>query len=153
MGAWASAEYLAAHGEPSLARLGEHLFIDGLSTRGFAVAMERLGYGIPDGQVAFRTDSLQCQRRAAELGWGIVGIPDYMARAGNGLIRVLGDVPESVHLEIWLVARPAVRQQQLLRIVFDALAEGLSARFGDPPPAQGMAAELARSKSTSSLSA
>jgi len=130
MGAWASNGYLAEHGEPSWDTLPRHRFIDGLSTRAFTVALERLGYSIPDAQIALRTDSLQSQRRAAELGWGIVGIPDYLAERTAGLVQVLGDAPESVGLEIWLVARPAVRQQQLLRMVFDTLAEGLANRFG-----------------------
>lgn len=130
MGAWASEGYVAEHGEPTLETVREHRFIDGLSTPAFSVALERLGYPIPEDQVVFRTDALQSQRRAAELGWGIVGIPDYLGEKTGGLVRVLGEAPEQVGLEIWLVARPAVRQQQLLRLVFDTLAEGLSQRFG-----------------------
>jgi len=131
MGAWVSKAYLAEHGEPTLDNLARHQFVDGLSTRGFAVALKRFGYSVPDAQISFRTDSLQSQRRAAELGWGIVGMPNYLADRTPGLVQVLMDAPESVFLDIWLVARPAVRQQPLLKMVFDALAEGLSDRFGD----------------------
>jgi DNA-binding transcriptional LysR family regulator len=141
MGAWASRDYVAEHGRPTLDKLEHHHFIDGLSTRAFALALERLGYRVPDAQVAFRTDSLESQRRAAELGWGIVGIPDYLAGRSEGLIRVLGEVPESVHLEIWLVARPAVRHQRLLKMVFDTLADELGSRFGIRRPPQGASSD------------
>ena len=134
MGAWASEAYIAERGMPNIDNLPDHRLIDGLTTRGFSLALERLGYPIPDSQVSFHTDSLQSQRRAAELGWGIVGIPDYLAVRTAGLVRVLEDAPGEVSLEIWVVARPAVRQQQLLRMVFDTLAEGLRAAF-DPVPA------------------
>jgi DNA-binding transcriptional LysR family regulator len=134
MGAWASESYLARFGHPVMDGLAGHRFIDGMSTRGFTLALERLGHKVPDSQVAFRTDCLQSQRRAAELGWGLVGLPDYMAERTPGLIKVLGDAPEEVALDIWLVARPAMRQQKLLRLVYDTLVEGLSEAFGGPQP-------------------
>ena len=68
MGAWASAAYLERFGLPSMDTLDGHRFIDGLSTRAFTLALERLGHKVPDSQVSFRTDCLQSQRRAAELG-------------------------------------------------------------------------------------
>ena len=125
MGAWASEAYLDRFGYPTMETLSDHRFIDGLSTRGFTLALERLGHKVPDSRVSFRTDSLQSQRRAAELGWGLVGIPDYLAARTPGLIKVLDDAPEAVALDIWLVARPAMRQQRLLRLVYDTLTEGL----------------------------
>ena len=134
MGAWASAEYLERFGQPTMDTLNEHRFIDGHSTRGFTLALERLGHKVPDTRVAFRTDCLQSQRRAAELGWGLVGLPDYLAERTPGLIKVLGDAPEAVALDIWLVARPAMRRQKLLRLVYDTLVEGLSEAFGGPQP-------------------
>ncbi|MGE0623601.1 MAG: LysR family transcriptional regulator [Pseudomonadales bacterium] len=136
MRAWVSESYIAKHGFPELSRMAGHRFIDGLSTRGFSQAMNRMGFRIPDAQLVFRTDSLQSQRQAAALGWGIVALPDYLGRQTPGLVPVFADAPESVALPIWLVARPAVRQQQLLRVVFDTLAASLSGRFADGAPAQ-----------------
>jgi len=150
MGAWASAEYVAEHGEPTLEDLAQHRFIDGFTTRGFTLALEAMGHRVADAQVAIRTDSIQCQRRSAELGWGIAGLPDYLAGRTRGLVPVFTDAGDVVGLDIWLVARPAMRQQQLLRIVFDALAEGLGTRFGAgarPPQSAESAAD------TSALSA
>ena len=150
MGAWASECYLERFGEPTMATLGAHRFIDGLSTRGFTIALEQLGHKVPDSQVAFRTDSLQSQRRAAELGWGLVGMPDYLAERTPGLKKVLTDAPEDVSLDIWLVARPAMRGQQLLRLVYDTLVEGLAAAFDRPRP---LPVQGEDGKATSALSA
>ena len=130
LGAWASEGYLAEYGVPDMQTLHGHRFIDGLTTRGFVLALEGMGYPIPEGCVSFRTDSLQSQRRAAELGWGIAALPNYLAERTRGLVQVLGEPPESAGREIWLVGRPAVREQGLLRMVFDALARGLGTRFG-----------------------
>jgi DNA-binding transcriptional LysR family regulator len=140
MGAWASPEYLAEHGQPELDSLAGHRLIDGLSTRRFAVALERLGHRVPDSQASFRTDSLYSQLRAARQGWGIAGLPNYLAQRSGGLVQVLLDVPEPVSFDIWLVARSTVRQQPLLKMVFDALGNGLAARFGDARscPSQGV---------------
>lgn len=150
IGAWASEDYVARHGMPVLDSLNAHRFVDGLTASQFNLALEQLGYGMEDSQVAFRTDSLHCQRRAAELGWGVVGIPDYLAQRTAGLVRVLNDVPDEFSLEIWLVARPAVRQQQLLRLVFDTLADGLGSAF-DPPQARPAQSVTTRTE-TSGLS-
>jgi molybdate transport repressor ModE-like protein len=153
MGAWASEAYIDRFGEPTMATLRSHRLIDGLSTRGFTIALEQLGHKVPDSQVSFRTDSLQSQRRAAELGWGLVGMPDYLAQRTPGLIKVLKDAPADVALDIWLVARPAMRGQQLLRLVYDTLVGGLAEAFDGPRPlpAQGVGGD--DEKTTSALSA
>ncbi len=156
MGAWVSQSYVDHYGVPDLADLAGHRFIDGLSTRGFSQALDRMGYRVSDAQLVVRTDSLQSQRRAAALGWGIVGLPDYLALQTPGLLPVFLEVPEAVALDIWLVARPAVRQQQLLRLVFNTLAESLADRFGGDVPAatQGAGgADVSASAETSALSA
>ncbi len=144
MGAWASEAYLARFGHPTMTTLNEHRFIDGLSFRGFTLALERLGHKVPDSQVAFRTDCLHSQCRVAELGWGLVGLPDYLAERTPGLVKVLGDAPEAVALDIWLVARPAMRQQKLLRLVYDTLVDGLAEAFKVPQPLAAQSASDAR---------
>ena len=146
MGAWASDGYLSRFGTPTMDTLSEHRFVDGLSTRGFSLALERLGHRLPDTNVSFRTDCLQSQRRAAELGWGLVGLPDYLAERTPGLTKVLGDAPAEVALDVWLVARPAMRRQKLLRLVYDTLVDGLAEAFGGATglqPAQGASRDSA----------
>ena len=131
LGAWASDAYIARHGEPRFDQLDEHWFVDGATERRFAAALSQLGAQVPTRRIVFRSDSLQAQLKAAELGWGLVGIPDYLGERRPGLRRVFRDAPGPVTAEIWLVARPAMRQQKLLRLTFERLAEGLESRFGD----------------------
>lgn len=122
--AWASAGYLADVGEPTLETLARHWFIDGISDSRFTEAMEKFGYEIPKERVMFRTDSVLAQRQAAQAGWGIAGLPLYLAEATPGLCKVLETEP--VHeLEVWVVARPQVRHTLLLKQVFDHVAAAL----------------------------
>ena len=132
MGAWASAEYIARHGRPTLETLGAHWFVDGAMAPRFSESLARLGYPIDKEQIVFRTDSLQAQRRAAEMGWGIVGMPNYLGARTLGLERVCTESTQRVELDIWIVARPAVRQQKLLKMVFERLGENLRGLFGAP---------------------
>jgi len=131
MAAYASAEYLQEHGQPDLDSLDQHWFVDGMTEQPFSMAVARLGCSVPQNRVAFRTDSLRAQQRAAESGWGVAGLPMYVGEAA-GLQRVLNDAPAHV-TEIWVVARPGVRQQMLLHLVFQRLSEALYDRFAAQP--------------------
>jgi DNA-binding transcriptional LysR family regulator len=134
MGCFASEGYLAANGFPTVESIRSHWFVDGVSDQPFSMAVRRLGYAIPQERVALRTDSLLAQQRAAQAGWGIAGLPLYIGEKAPGLKRVLADEAEPVFLDIWIVARPGVRQQMLLGLVFQRLAEALLERFGSRPP-------------------
>ena len=131
MAAYASEQYLQEQGQPNLQNLDQHWFVDGMSEQPFSMAVSRLGCSIPQNRVAFRTDSLHAQLRAAQSGWGITGLPAHVGESA-GLQRVLADAPTHV-TEIWIVARPGVRQQMLLRLVFQRLAEALYDRFAAQP--------------------
>ncbi|MEZ5553355.1 MAG: LysR family transcriptional regulator [Pseudomonadales bacterium] len=134
LGAWVAESYIERNGTPHFDRLDEHWFVDGASEQRFAAAVEQLGVAIPSERIGFRSDSLRAQLKAAELGWGVVGIPDYLGEARPGLRKIFADAPGPVYSEIWLVARPAMRQQQFLRMTFECLASGLEARFGGKLP-------------------
>ncbi len=131
MGAYASADYLREHGQPNLKNLTEHWFVDGMTEQPFSMAVARLGCSVPQNRVAFRADSLRAQLRAAQSGWGIAGLPGYVGEAA-GLQQVLTDAPAHV-TDIWVVARPGVRQQMLLHLVFQCLCEALYDRFAAQP--------------------
>lgn len=130
LGAWVADSYIERHGVPLFDRLDEHWFVDGATQQHFAAAVQRLGARIPPQRIGFRSDSMRAQLRAAELGWGVVGIPDYLGETRPGLRKIFADAPGPVVSDIWLVARPAMRQQPLLRMTFECLAGGLEARFG-----------------------
>ena len=131
MAAYASREYVAEHGEPTLNNVDAHWYVDGVTEQPFAMAVARLGLTIPQDRVSFRSDSLQAQLRAVEAGWGVAGLPVYLGEQA-GLQRVLADAP-SDNMDIWVVARPGVRSQLLLRLVFERLSEALYERFAAQP--------------------
>ena len=131
MAAFASADYLQEHGDLSTANLDQHWFVDGVSDQPFSMAVARLGYSIPQNRVAFRSDSLQAQVRAVQAGWGVAGLPVHVGEEA-GLVRVLRDAPTHV-TDIWVAARPGVRQQILLHLVFQKLSEALYERFASQP--------------------
>ncbi|MCZ6618138.1 MAG: LysR substrate-binding domain-containing protein, partial [Gammaproteobacteria bacterium] len=122
--AWASAGYLADVGEPSVDSLQSHWFIDGVTHTRFTDVVEKFGYEIPPERVKFKTDSVLAQRKAAQEGWGIAGLPVYLGEGTPGLFRVLETGPTHA-LEVWVVARPQVRHTFLLKQVFDHVAAAL----------------------------
>jgi DNA-binding transcriptional LysR family regulator len=131
MAAYASPEYLREHGDITTSNLDAHWFVDGVSEQPFSMAVARLGYSIPQNRVAFRSDSLQAQRHAVSAGWGVAGLPVHVGEAA-GLVRVLKDAPTHI-TEVWVVARPGVRQQVLMHLVFQKLSEALYERFASQP--------------------
>ena len=138
MGAYAARSYVERFGMPTAEDLDQHWFIDGASEQPFTMAVERLGYHVPQERVAWRTDYQYAQRRAAAAGLGIVALPAFVGDADPELVRVLHDPPPSasaapaeVTVELWLVSRPGARQQRLLAEVGDHLATQLQRRFGD----------------------
>ncbi len=133
MAAFASSSYVQEHGMPSFDNLDEHWFVDGSSEAPFSMAVRRLGHLVPQNRVAFRTDSLHAQLRAAQAGWGVAGLPVYLAAGHDDLVRVLSDAAAPVVVDLWVVARPGMRQQMLQRMVFERLAEALYERFAAAP--------------------
>ena len=56
---------------------------------------------------------------------GIGVMVDEIARDTPGMIRVLDDVPP-VRFPIWLVTHRELRTSRPIRVVFEALAQGLA---------------------------
>lgn len=57
---------------------------------------------------------------------GIGAMMDEIALDTPGIVRVLDDVPP-VHFPIWLVSHRELRTSRRIRVVFEALAQGLAA--------------------------
>ena len=56
---------------------------------------------------------------------GIGAMMESIARHTPGVVRVLDDLPP-VHFPIWLVSHRELRTSRRIRVVFEALAEGLA---------------------------
>ena len=57
-------------------------------------------------------------------GMGIGAMMDEIARETPGIVRVLDDVPP-VRFPIWLVTHRELRTSRRIRVVFEALSQGL----------------------------
>ncbi|MDZ4174028.1 MAG: LysR family transcriptional regulator, partial [Hydrogenophaga sp.] len=58
-------------------------------------------------------------------GMGIGAMMEEIARDTPGIVRVLDDVP-AVRFPIWLVTHRELRTSRPMRVVFEALAQGLT---------------------------
>jgi DNA-binding transcriptional LysR family regulator len=81
-----------------------------------------------------RSGSALNRLRAAKAHWalvrhglGIGAMIDEIASDTPGIVRVLDDVPP-LRFPIWLVTRRELRTSRRIRVVFEALAQGLASR-------------------------
>ncbi|MQT11438.1 LysR family transcriptional regulator [Segnochrobactrum spirostomi] len=126
LGFHAHRDYLARRGVPtSLADFPSHsligfdretVFVRGLAAAGLFV--DRDGF-------ALRTDSDLAHFAAIRAGCGIGMCQIALAARHPALVRVLPEV--SFPMPTWLVMHEDLRRVRRFRVVFDALAEGLSA--------------------------
>ena len=124
-GLFASLDYLREHGEPNVGSLDRHWYIDAVTAPRFAPAARRLGFTIPASQFVFRSDSLTGQLHGALAGWGIVGLPQHIARLHRTLQPVLAEAGVT-EIELWLVGRPGVRTTGYLNHAFSLIAARLN---------------------------
>lgn len=125
---YASADWIRAHGHPR--RAGEAA---GLSFVGIDRSSRYLGHlrhhGLPVEAGAFScfSENMVTTWALVRAGMGIGTMMDEIAERTPGVVRVLDEVP-AVRFPIWLVTHRELRTAQRIRIVFDYLAEALSAK-------------------------
>ena len=71
-----------------------------------------------------RSDNIASKRAAVSAGWGIAAMPMWVAAQQPGWVQVL-ETEEPVELDVWLVARPDVREQRTLWATFQTLGDAL----------------------------
>ncbi len=128
MGVFAHRDYAARAGMLELQDAAHHRFIDGLSRDYFTRGAAQRGLQIDPCQIVLRSDSIACQRAAVRAGWGIAAFPAWMARTESDWVEVFADQPP-IELELWLVARPEVRDNEQLQSIFSCLGDGLAQRL------------------------
>ena len=122
---YASEDFVKAHGHPRNAEDATHLPFVGSDRSG-----QYLGYlrqhGLPLSEANF-----SCYAEHSVAHWALVrqgmGIGAMMveiARDTPDIVRVLDDVPP-VRFPIWLVSHRELRTSRRIRVVFEALAQGL----------------------------
>jgi DNA-binding transcriptional LysR family regulator len=125
MGVFAHRDYVSKYGPLSRESLPRHRFIDGLNRDYLVRGAAQRGLEIDAEQILLRSDSIACQRAAVRAGWGIAAFPLWMARQEPEWLSVFAE-EEGLHIEVWLVARPEIRDSLHLQNLFSRLGEGIT---------------------------
>jgi DNA-binding transcriptional LysR family regulator len=126
LGLFARRDYLQRHGEPrSLTNLSKYAVIGYDRETAFLRAhKEKLGEVDRD-LFALKTDSDLAQLAAIRAGFGVGVCEVGLAKRDPSLVRLLADQFE-IKLDTWIAMHEDLKETRRCRVVFDALAEGLS---------------------------
>ncbi|MBB3933812.1 DNA-binding transcriptional LysR family regulator [Kaistia hirudinis] len=127
IGFHAHPDYLDRHGTPgSLDTLAEHRLIGFDVETPFIKSLQKRGYVPPREAFGLRSDSDLAQLAAIRAGWGIGACQTGLARRAPKLVRILAH-EFSLSLECWLAMHEDLRGVRRMRLLFDHMAEQLSA--------------------------
>jgi DNA-binding transcriptional LysR family regulator len=123
---YASEDWVNTHGHPRSGEDAAHLPFVGSDRSGQFLAYLR-AHGLPLSEANF---SCYCDHSVAHWalvrqGMGIGAMMDEIARDTPRMVRVLDDLPP-VRFPIWLVTHRELRTSRRIRVVFEALAQGLA---------------------------
>jgi DNA-binding transcriptional LysR family regulator len=123
---YASEDWVKTHGHPRNSEDATHLPFVGSDRTGQYLGYLR-AHGLPVSEANF---SCYCDHTVAHWalvrqGMGIGAMMEEIARDTPGIVRVLDDVP-AVRFPIWLVTHRELRTSRPMRVVFEALAQGLA---------------------------
>jgi DNA-binding transcriptional LysR family regulator len=123
---YASEEWVQVHGHPRNADEAAHLSFVGSDRSGHFLSYLRQ-HGLPLSEANFScySDHSNAHWALVRHGMGIGAMLDEIARETPGVIRVLDDVPP-LRFPIWLVTHRELRTSRRIRVVFEALAQGLA---------------------------
>ena len=125
---YASEDWVKIHGHPRHATEAAHLPFVGSDRSGNYLAWLNQ-HGLPITEANFSCYAAHSMALWALVrhGMGIGAMIDEIARDTPDIIRVLDDVPP-LRFPIWLVTHRELRTSPRIRVVFDALAQGLGSR-------------------------
>jgi DNA-binding transcriptional LysR family regulator len=123
---YASESWVKAHGHPRTAEEAAHLPFIGSDRSGRFLAYLRQ-HGLPLNEANFScyADHTVAHWALVRQGMGIGAMMDEIAQQTPGMVRVLDEVPP-VLFPIWLVTHRELRTSRRIRVVFEALAQGLA---------------------------
>ena len=124
---YASEDWVKVHGHPRHAADAAHLPFVGADRSGrYLGFLRQHGLPISEGNFSSFADHSKAHWALVRHGMGIGAMLDEIARDTPGMVRVLDEVPP-VRFPIWLVTHRELRTSRRIRVVFEALAEGLAA--------------------------
>ena len=123
---YASEDWVKVHGHPRSAEEAALLPFVGTDRSGqFLAYLKQHGLPLTEANFSCYADHSVAHWALVQQGMGISAMMDDMARDAPGIVRVLDDVPP-VRFPIWLVTHRELRTSRRIRVVFEALAKGLS---------------------------
>lgn len=131
---YASKDWVRVHGHPRTAEDAANLpFIGSDVTGQYLGFLRQHGLQLTEANFSCFASQTDVHWHLVRQGMGIGAMMDEIAVTTPGIVRVLDDVPP-VRFPIWLVSHRELRTSRRIRVVFDALAQGLMAKsdFLDP---------------------
>ena len=123
---YASEEWVKVHGHPRSAEEAAHLAFVGSDRSGrFLDYLRRHGLPLSESNFSCYADHSVAHWGLVRRGMGIGAMMEEIASDTPGIVRVLDDVPPVV-FPIWLVTHRELRTSRRIRVVFEALAQGLA---------------------------
>ncbi|MDD2180506.1 LysR family transcriptional regulator [Acidovorax sp. D2M1] len=125
---YASEAWVQAHGHPRSAEDAAHLPFVGSDRNGQYLAyLRQYGLNLSEDNFSCYSDHTVAHWALVRQGMGIGAMMDEIARETPDMVRVLDDVTP-VRFPIWLVSHRELRTSRRIRVVFEALAEGLAGK-------------------------
>lgn len=123
---YASQDWVKAHGHPRSAKEAAALSFVGADRSGqYLGYLRQHGLALSETNFSCYADHSVAHWALVRQGLGIGAMMDEIALATPGIVRVLDDVPP-VRFPIWLVTHRELRTSRRIRLVFEALAQGLA---------------------------
>lgn len=123
---YASEDWVKVHGHPRQAEEAANLSFVGSDRSGqFLAYMRQHGLLLSEANFSCYADHSMATWALVRHGMGIGAMVDEIARVTPGIVRVLDDVPP-VRFPVWLVTHRELRTSRRIRVVFEALAQGLA---------------------------
>lgn len=124
---YASEDWVRVHGHPRHAEEAAGLPFVGADRSGrFLAYLRQHGLPLTEANFSCYCDQSKANWALVRHGLGIGAMVDEVARDTPGIVRVLDDVPP-FRFPIWLVTHRELRTSRRIRVVFEALAQGLAA--------------------------
>ena len=123
---YASEDWVKAHGHPRGAEEAAHLSFVGSDRSGqFLAYLRQHGLPLSEANFSCYADHSIANWSLVRQGMGIGAMMDEIALDTPGIVRVLDEV-SPVRFPIWLVSHRELRTSRRIRVVFEALAQGLT---------------------------
>jgi DNA-binding transcriptional LysR family regulator len=123
---YASEDWVKVHGHPRSAEDAAHLPFVGSDRSGrYLGYLRTLGLHLNEANFSCYADHTVAHWVLVQQGMGIGAMMEEIALVTPGMVRVLDDLPP-VRFPIWLVTHRELRTSRRIRVVFEALAQGLA---------------------------